>query len=614
MTMRIFLFLVLALIVQATPAAESGWFCKEGASERISNTILACGIARARDEDEARKAALRNAFDELDLVCDRSADCRRFNLNIEPKRNECLRETDGYKCYRAVQAIITDEKRSEDFRRGQSLKADMARLDTPTPVAKPGCPFDAAPVEAALRDLSDPGKVEAVAALAVRIPFSGECAAIHYKVLSRLERFRLVNETYEDFLLKSLEDSTEKGAEDRLYATLQYFRALGPLTDRQWGPVFVALKRANSNYNYRLLPPVFSAASPTAEVREKQRQRLDQLLGAAKAASLGRPVPLEFDKAFAAVLRAVNDADRKHNAWLTLHACEKYFGGLNGSQHKAIHQSLFSAYKQSGADDEKQQLLTWLVANTNGAPAGQELSRSAIDVLDWFNREIGKLDPEEAADRAKGKVLRRDRDAYKLGARAKLEETLGQVRDKHETKQRVLFCAQNGIACRNIMPSLDDYRHLLGSKQEKKRRDALDMLKTQPEIARQLDAEITQTLLDSRDRRYSFSAMLIRQSVDVLVDMPTGNPRALDAILAAMLDGFTNYEAILGKIGAKLVTRIMNVVADRTSRHRLLAIQFLGIIGPDAKAAIGLLEGELRRDNHYSIRDAAQDSLRKIRS
>ena len=107
--MKKLLFIFAMLLMSTTSRA---WYCLEVASERLGDTINACGIGEAIEEDSARKLALSNAYKELDLICSHSADCADKALDITPMRTDCKKlENNFYRCHRGVSAAITGKPR-----------------------------------------------------------------------------------------------------------------------------------------------------------------------------------------------------------------------------------------------------------------------------------------------------------------------------------------------------------------------------------------------------------------------------------------------------------------------------------------------------------------------
>lgn len=97
--------------------AKAEWLCTKESSYRDNNLIMVCGVSDSSNEGNARKQALENAYTELDQICSKSPDCDSFELVIKPLRTDCKKLKKGYKCYRGVEAIITDRKRDKTERR-----------------------------------------------------------------------------------------------------------------------------------------------------------------------------------------------------------------------------------------------------------------------------------------------------------------------------------------------------------------------------------------------------------------------------------------------------------------------------------------------------------------
>ncbi|WP_338636528.1 toxin-antitoxin system YwqK family antitoxin [Spirobacillus cienkowskii] len=98
---------IVIMIFLKNYAYSSQWFCKEGASKKIEDTYEVCGIGRDNDEDVARKNALKNAFEEFDLICNKADDCRGKYKEINPLRSDCEKNNENYfTCYRSVYITI----------------------------------------------------------------------------------------------------------------------------------------------------------------------------------------------------------------------------------------------------------------------------------------------------------------------------------------------------------------------------------------------------------------------------------------------------------------------------------------------------------------------------
>lgn len=86
--------------------AGDDWLCTSQASQRRSNSILACGVATGQDEAAARAKAFTAAMDEFHRVCVNSIDCVNHEIQVLPQRTACDASGSSYKCYRLIQVYI----------------------------------------------------------------------------------------------------------------------------------------------------------------------------------------------------------------------------------------------------------------------------------------------------------------------------------------------------------------------------------------------------------------------------------------------------------------------------------------------------------------------------
>lgn len=109
--------ILICLVVQNVCFAD--FMCKEEASERRGNRILACGIGKNKDESVARALALKNAKAEFNSICSASSDCIGKPITITPMRTACEKDT----CYRMIGFEI-GETPAEVKESGQSAIMD----------------------------------------------------------------------------------------------------------------------------------------------------------------------------------------------------------------------------------------------------------------------------------------------------------------------------------------------------------------------------------------------------------------------------------------------------------------------------------------------------------
>lgn len=107
-----FTFLTLVLFIFfSSEESSANWLCRVAASERNGDIINSCGVAEAPTETEARANARKAAFEELNSICSQSPDCANFEYTIKPLRTDCEKTSSGFKCYRGIEATISDVPR-----------------------------------------------------------------------------------------------------------------------------------------------------------------------------------------------------------------------------------------------------------------------------------------------------------------------------------------------------------------------------------------------------------------------------------------------------------------------------------------------------------------------
>ena len=121
-------------LVLSTHGHADDWTCIDVASQKNRNIVLACGVATADSEGEAREKALKRARTEFELICETSADCAGRETLVEPLRNSCETLANGrVKCYRGLRYTILDSSK-------RNQRAAPVKPVTAEPVAEPPPP------------------------------------------------------------------------------------------------------------------------------------------------------------------------------------------------------------------------------------------------------------------------------------------------------------------------------------------------------------------------------------------------------------------------------------------------------------------------------------------
>lgn len=114
--------IILALLsIGSIASAESkresdGWFCTSQSSAVHESSIDTCGVGYSYSENAARDFAFYSAKQEFQNLC-LTINCRLFDVNIEPRRTECVGHDGDWKCYRMLTFYLT-------------RKTDLTGIDT----------------------------------------------------------------------------------------------------------------------------------------------------------------------------------------------------------------------------------------------------------------------------------------------------------------------------------------------------------------------------------------------------------------------------------------------------------------------------------------------------
>ncbi len=90
------------------------WLCTEESSQRVENTIQACGIGMSVNEKTARQEAFISAKQEFSNICDSDFGCKNHAVSVKPRRTSCQVESGIYTCYRLIEFTIGEYTGSGD--------------------------------------------------------------------------------------------------------------------------------------------------------------------------------------------------------------------------------------------------------------------------------------------------------------------------------------------------------------------------------------------------------------------------------------------------------------------------------------------------------------------
>ncbi|MBI2519720.1 MAG: hypothetical protein HYV97_04865 [Bdellovibrio sp.] len=619
------LMLLVSSFLTLSLTANAKWFCEEVASEKMDNIITSCGIGEAASEDEARKKALQAAFDELDSICERSIDCKTNETLIEPQRNDCKKEGQKFKCYRAVKAIIAQTKRRTHFVRGATLKPDQAKIDVTIKIdprdlikidngevkTKPQCMSDLKPLSSAMLDISSQDKLENMVNEAVKIPYDGLCAGIHYKIMYIFARNGVKHSTYINFLMNSMRGIEDPSADERAYAILDYFHSMGQMEDHEWQTCLELIARTNKNYLYRLLPKIFFVEPSNSKQQSKEKDRIDTLVKWILDGKVGRPMTIDFDFGMEQLLRSLKSYKSKENPWAAVYAYEKFRHNLKRTNSAKLHSGLETLYREAGDIKLKATLTHLMAENVQKSEPSYELGKEIIDFIESFKSEISKLDDEEDEDIKKIKSYEANRQTFFKETGETLGKNVIITRHDYEIKSRTNLCIEYQIDCGDLVPNKERFQKLLSSKKSEKRENALELLIKMPKMAAKLENEIFQCIQDAMSGKIEDTNSLLKSAAEALAAIPTKKKEALQALVELALSSRVSMQYVRDQLGSHLEPFWVAELKKTNTRHHLVVIHELCEFKKLTKETCTFLSGMQKKESPYYIKEGIERALSK---
>lgn len=103
-----YLFAGLLLLLSVSVRADD-WFCKTQTMAKQGNVYYVCGVGLGSHTlpQEGRWEAYHDAQRNFESICDKSAECRDHQINVEPKRTDCeVMNQVIDKCYQMIQVTV----------------------------------------------------------------------------------------------------------------------------------------------------------------------------------------------------------------------------------------------------------------------------------------------------------------------------------------------------------------------------------------------------------------------------------------------------------------------------------------------------------------------------
>jgi TolB-like protein len=481
------------------------------------------------------------------------------------------------------------------------------------------CPPQVALLDSLLDNLTTKEKIDNCVATALTVPFVMPCGAVHGKVLHHFTRYKIFDNSYKHFLIATLK-SLDKLENDRyeygsvVFDVFKYFQADSVIDNEEW-EAGVALLERSSRLHDAVLSCMFVPRRPEAEMAVQYR-RIDALFALARQKKFGLPVALTYDEAFLSIVSALRASGNTSDNRLMMYCLSKHMDGLSDKGRLKTYEKLESLYR-SVTDRfqtirEKRQVIELICNNFNAMAPSESVVEKMLG--------MGKvLDDLIESSRAPDSIRNAAADHLKYFSATcgkQLAASLQVNKTITITDEDILFCIANDIPAANIVPSIDTLVQRLGSDEIRVQMAAAKYLDAMGSNAARAENKVLKTLRRAEHSSQSGSTNLRWSLINILGNIKTKSPEALDVLIKALADN--DYEIpdhamkALAKIGRLAMGPLKDSYGSAEDFVKIRIVKTLAIMGKEAASEVPFLRTQLRTAQNHAVHDEIEDAIEKL--
>ena len=488
-----------------------------------------------------------------------------------------------------------------------------------TTSAPSACPPQVALLDSLLDNLTTKETIDNCVATALTIPFVMPCGAVHGKVLHHFTRYKIFDNSYKHFLIIALKSMDKPENANYEYGSIifdifKYFQADSAIDNEEW-EAGVALLERSSRLHDAVLSCMFVQHRPEAEMAI-QYKRIDALFSLVKQQKFGLPVALTYDEAFLSIVSSLRASGNTEDNRLMIYCFSKHMAGLSDKGRLKTYEKLESLYR-SVTDRfqtvrEKHRVLELVCDNFNAMTPSEVVAEKMLGMgkvlVDLIERSRA---PDSIRNAAADHLKYFSTTCGKqLAASLQVNKTITITDDD------ILFCIANDIPAANIVPSIDTLMQRLGSDEIRVQMAAAKYLDAMGSKAARAEGKVLKTLLRAERSSQSGSTNLRWSLINILGNIKTKSPEALDALIKALADN--DYEIpdhamkALAKIGKPAMGPLKDSYGPAEDFVKIRIVKTLAIMGKEAASEVPFLRTHLRMAENHAVHDEIEDAIEKL--
>jgi TolB-like protein len=461
-----------------------------------------------------------------------------------------------------------------------------------------------------LSDLSTPEKVRALVKEAVKIPFEGKCARIHYSVMRSFTGYQIDNPEYENFLIQTIDAILFPSGDFRAGEAMRFITR-NNRDDRRWELCVRIIKESTARHISSLLQPFVNYDYQPEELPTIYK-RIDHYFLLLKNNEIGLPKPISFNSGFQEMLSAADGRSTAGHA-VSLYCYNKYKDDLvyDNEVIKELYGYLTRVYLDEVNEKQKLKVLHSLSEHFNNRETDEKLAEDLFEFVFRFVRtEDMPKDPQGEA-----KVPLTHLTLFVEKCRPLFCKTIGFTKYPSQKEERINFCIDHNIRCPNVIPSAEDCVKQLSSKNWNDRVQAVKLLSRMGAGARIAESEVIKSLERDSLENEREVAEVHKYAAIILGNIKSTNPKAIELLVQSLgsLEYMVPQMALksLVEIGKPAIPYLIKGLDNQQGSIQYKCAKALGQMGPAAKSAKPALQKLLRSANRDLV-IVAKESLEEI--
>jgi TolB-like protein len=490
-----------------------------------------------------------------------------------------------------------------------------------TPPTTPATVEDCSIRDKAMRDrvddLSTPDKIKSLVQDAIKIPFDNECGKFHYHMMGEFMRYKIHNDTYYNFLVRSLQDIPFTSRDERAQGIIEFITHDGT-SEAEWKLTLETMARTEySLYVYAV------AAFKKPELMDSTvaKQWVDEYMTWANAGKIGKPEAFPYNKAFFQFMQGLGN--RNHH--LQVYLYDRYGSTItqepvNTSNNHYLF--LWRMYAEEEKPAIKTKIVKWMVDYFNRYQYKNSHDKLFDFAYDFVPEKPEEYNRKSVEDKNKERAITYPISDLKILidlCRTKFTEYATKSEYSSTTEDRINFCLKYGIAVPGAIPTLEEANSILKGNDFDEQIRVMKLLVQMGERPKPLEPTLI-SILDRRslDKKEDLQDVQ-NYALEILGNTKTNSLKVIN-LMIVKLKSFNYKEAdnsqeALVKIGKPAVKPVMDRLSTVTLQegglqYKLVVI--LGRIGAPAKPAVPMLQKILRETKNPDVKYAAEAALQSI--